>query len=203
MTALSPKALYTVGHSNQGFQDLLCLLKKHDITAIADVRSHPFSKMNPQFNREVIAKDLRTQGIAYVFLGKELGARSEDPACYENGKVQYSLLAKTGLFRVGVKRVLKGMEKYRVALMCAENEPIVCHRAILVARQISLLGVDIDHIHAGGELESQEALSRRLLEELKMDGPSMLYSKKELMEEAYWKQGTKLAYVRDVPFATV
>ena len=203
MSTLSQKVLYTVGHSNQSFEDLLCLLKKHDITAIADVRSHPFSKMNPQFNREVIAKSLRKQGIAYVFLGKELGARSEDPACYENGKVQYSLLAKTGLFRVGVKRVLKGMEKYRVALMCAEKEPIVCHRAILVARQISLLDVDIRHIHAGGELESQEALSERLLEELKMDGPNVLYSKRELMEEAFWKQGSKLAYERDVPFETV
>ena len=203
MSTLSQKVLYTVGHSNQSFEDLLCLLKKHDITAIADVRSHPFSKMNPQFNREVIAKSLRKQGIAYVFLGKELGARSEDPACYENGKVQYSLLAKTGLFRVGVKRVLKGMEKYRVALMCAEKEPIVCHRAILVARQISLLDVDIRHIHAGGEMESQEALSERLLEELKMDGPNVLYSKRELMEEAFWKQGSKLAYERDVPFETV
>jgi uncharacterized protein (DUF488 family) len=203
VSTLSQKVLYTVGHSNQSFEDLLCLLKKHDITAIADVRSHPFSKMNPQFNREVIAKSLRKQGIAYVFLGKELGARSEDPACYENGKVQYSLLAKTGLFRVGVKRVLKGMEKYRVALMCAEKEPIVCHRAILVARQISLLDVDIRHIHAGGEMESQEALSERLLEELKMDGPNVLYSKRELMEEAFWKQGSKLAYERDVPFETV
>lgn len=82
--------LYTVGHSNQSLEEFLSLLQKHAITAVADVRSYPYSKMNPQFNRETLSKELKECGIAYVFLGKQLGARSEDPSCYVEGKVQFA-----------------------------------------------------------------------------------------------------------------
>ena len=103
-----------------------------------------------QFNRETLKQHLRRAGIAYVFLGKELGARSEDPSCYVNGKVQYELPAETDLFRQGVDRVRIGMHKYRLVLMCAEKDPLDCHRTILVARHVFALGLNQCSAHSRG-----------------------------------------------------
>src|ERR1700744_5902469 len=101
--------IYTIGHSNHPIERFLALLQQHAITAIADVRSLPYSRRNPQFNSKALTVSLDALGISYVSLGKELGARSEDPACYdEDGRVQYRLLAQTPLFNQGIDRVLSG-----------------------------------------------------------------------------------------------
>ncbi len=124
--------IYTIGHSTHPSEKFIELLKRHEITAVCDVRSSPYSQFTPQFNRETIQSELKKHGIAYVYLGKELGPRSDDPGCYENGKVQYDRLAKTDLFHEGIRRAKEGMKSYRIALMCAEKDPIMCHRTILV-----------------------------------------------------------------------
>src|SRR5713101_7111495 len=95
----------TIGHSThtiEKFADVLC---HNRVTAVADVRSVPYSRFQPQFNRESLSRALKEHGIAYVFLGKELGARSEDKTCYENGRVQYRRLSQTRAFRSGLERV--------------------------------------------------------------------------------------------------
>ena len=102
------KDVLTVGHSTHPLAVFLDLLRQHGVTALADVRSSPYSRMNPQYNRESLAAALKDEGIKYVFLGKELGARSDDPACYQNGRVQYQRLAQTSLFKSGIERVLQG-----------------------------------------------------------------------------------------------
>src|SRR5579863_6587355 len=135
--------VFTVGHSTHSPERLLELLRQHGITAVGDVRSKPYSRFNPQFNREVIEKTLADHGIVYRFLGEELGARSEDPACYEGGKVQYERLAKTDVFQRGIERVRNGMKACRMVLMCAEKEPLECHRTILVSRQLVVLGIAV------------------------------------------------------------
>ena len=123
--------VFTIGHSTHPQERFIGLLLKHGITAVCDVRSKPYSRMNPQFNREDLEEALLAQGIAYRFLGKELGARSDDPDCYVGGKVQYDRLAGTELFKQGLKRVIRGLkEDFRIALMCAEKEPLECHRTI-------------------------------------------------------------------------
>ena len=145
--------LYTFGHSTHEIETFTELLSIHSVTAICDVRSQPFSKFNPQFNKEVIQAELKKKEIAYVFLGKELGPRSEDPACYSEGKVQYSRIAETALFQQGLKRIIKGMETYRIALMCAEKDPVMCHRTILVCRHLRDQGIKIKHILENGGLQ--------------------------------------------------
>ncbi len=132
----SEKAIYTIGHSNGTSERLIDLLTQHGITAVADVRSHPYSRFNPQFNREEMADAFRNAGLAYVFLGQELGARSTDPACYRDGRAQYSLMMKTPLFERGIERLLAGMASFRVAILCAEKEPLACHRTILISRYL-------------------------------------------------------------------
>src|SRR6266566_3737921 len=106
----------TIGHSTHSLEAFLTLLQKNKVTALADVRSTPHSRSNPQFSRETLARALVTRRIKYVFLGQELGGRPDDPPCYENGRVQYGGLARTDLFHRGVDRVLRGASNYKVAL---------------------------------------------------------------------------------------
>lgn len=186
--------IYTVGHSTHSVERLIALLYQYGITALCDVRSMPYSRMNPQFNKEALKNALHKNGIAYVFLGKELGARSEDPSCYERGKVQYDRLAQSPPFQQGLTRVLDGMKKYRITLLCAEKDPLECHRTILVARQLKNFEVEIHHILADGQLESDEEALNRLMRQLKLPENDMFRTRGELIDEAYRAQGERIAY---------
>lgn len=186
--------VFTVGHSTHSIEDFIKLLKRNSVEAIADVRSKPYSRHNPQFNRETLNKDLRENGIAYVFLGAELGARSEDPGCYKNGKVQYDLLAQTPLFKQGLERVKSGAERMRIALMCAEKDPLQCHRTILVSRHLEAQGVEVHHILANGQIELHAEAVRRLKNELGIPDQDLFRSSEELEADAYRKQGERIAY---------
>lgn len=186
--------IFTIGHSTHSIDMFMGLLKMHDILAVCDVRSSPYSRFNPQFNREALRDSLRDQGTSYVFLGKELGARSKDPSCYQNGKVQYDLLANTDLFRRGLDRILSGSETFRVALMCAEKDPLHCHRMILVARHIVAQGVSVNHILSDGTIETHEKSVERLLNSLKISSADLFRSKEEIVCDAYRIQGDAIAY---------
>src|ERR1700761_2666928 len=101
--------IYTIGHSNHSIEQFVALLKRHEITALADVRSTPYSRFNPQFRRESLQTSLAGVGIQYVFLGEELGARSRDPEVYDlDGRVSYLKLAATALFKKGIERLKNG-----------------------------------------------------------------------------------------------
>jgi uncharacterized protein (DUF488 family) len=189
-----PQTVFTIGHSTHTLERLIALLRLHEITAVGDVRSRPYSRTNPQFNRESLKDRLRTVGITYVFLGKELGARSEDSSCYENGRVQYGRVALTELFRQGLDRVQEGMKKYCLALMCAEKEPLECHRTILVARHLSARGIDVQHILASGRLESQTEILDRLMRQLNLPESDMFRSREDVQSDAYRIQESRIAY---------
>ncbi|HET6401945.1 MAG TPA: DUF488 domain-containing protein [Candidatus Kapabacteria bacterium] len=191
---LHNNTVFTIGHSTHPIDKFLQLLSQHRIQAIADARSVPYSKYQPQFGKEVLAKALKTRGIDYVFLGKELGARSDDPSCYVEGRVQYRKLAETSSFRSGLDRVIRGSRNQRIAIMCTEGEPLECHRTLLVSRELTPLGVTIVHIHSDGHLESHHDILERLLSELKMQD-DFFCTHDELIERAYAKQESAIAYV--------
>lgn len=186
--------LYTIGHSNHSTEKFIELLLKHEITAVCDVRSQPYSKFNPQFNRENIQKELKQSNIAYVFLGRELGPRSDDPACYIDGKVQYHLLAATDLFQQGLKRLLKGILSHRIAMMCAEKDPVMCHRMILVCRYLRKEVANINHIMEDGTLELIRDSEIRLLRLLKIPQLQLFDSTEDLIIKAYNIQAERIAY---------
>ncbi len=187
--------ILTIGHSNHSTEFFQELLARHCVTAVADVRSSPFSRFSPQFNREQISETLGTSGISYVFLGRELGGRSEDRSCYERGRVCYDLLARTNSFHRGLDRVQRGARRFRIALMCTEKDPIDCHRAILVCRHLADRGIDICHILSDGALESHEELIDRLLHELDLSEPDLIHgSREDRIAEAYSRRGRQIAY---------
>lgn len=189
----NPNAIYTVGHSAHELPDFTNLLARHNVKAVADVRSAPYSRRHPQFNRETLKEVLKTNGIAYVFLGKELGARSDDPECYANGRLQFRELGKTALFRSGIKRVLDGSERMSIALMCAEKDPLDCHRTILVARELVGQGKEVSHILADGTLETHQAAMNRLCKKLGI-GEDLLRPPEEIEDDAYSAQEERIAY---------
>ena len=186
--------VFTIGHSTHTQERFVALLRQHRITAVCDVRSAPYSRVNPQFNREGLKEALNLVGIAYVFLGKELGARSNDLTCYVHGKVQYDRLASTGLFQDGLERVREGAKQYTVALMCAEKEPLDCHRTILVARHLATLGFAIQHIHTDGSLEAHSDALNRLMRMLKLPPQDMFRSQEDIVSDAYRRQAERIAY---------
>jgi len=155
--------LFTVGHSNHSLDDFIALLKQHGISAIADVRSSPYSRYVPQFNKAALQAALAKERISYTFLGRELGARPKNPDCYIEGKALYERIAATELFHEGIGRVLQGVRNYRIALMCAEKDPLTCHRAVLVCQHLREVNLDIQHILKDGELESHDSLEERML----------------------------------------
>ena len=191
--------VYTIGHSTHSIETFIELLKSHDVTALADVRSRPYSRMNPQFNREPLKEALRNAQIQYVFLGKELGARSDDKSCYRSGQVQYDLLAQTELFRHGIDRVTKGARTHRVTLMCAEKEPLECHRTILVARKLCEKGLTIKHILSNGCLEDHADAIERMIAMQKVGGVDMFRDREAVVRDAYARQGNAIAYREESP----
>jgi len=201
--------LFTIGHSNLSIEAFILLLQKHGITAVADVRSQPFSRYLPHFNQSEIKASLSAAGIQYVFLGKELGARPEDLSCYDiSGKALYQRIAATPLFSEGIQRLVKGAAHYKISLMCAEKDPITCHRTILVCHKLKDFNVQINHILSDGNLESHQDLEARLLNKFnkgKTNNEPIQLSLFELppnlkneivdLESAYYRHGLEIAYV--------
>lgn len=186
---------FTIGHSTHSIDELIGLLEQHGVNAVCDVRSSPYSQFNPQFNRESLQKELKARGIAYAFLGAELGARVEDPTCYIDGKLQFDRVAATDRFKQGLDRLRRGIRKFRVSLLCAEKDPIMCHRMILICRQMRGDDVTIQHILEDGTLERNEETERRMMNFLKIEETNLFMSYEELVQMAYERQGRRITRV--------
>lgn len=196
-----PMRVLTIGHSTHALEAFIALLQRHDVTAVADVRSAPYSRFNPQFNREPLAEALQEEGIGYVYLGDALGGRSDDPACYEDGRIRYDRVAATESFQRGLARVVDGATRHRIALLCAEKEPLDCHRTLLVARALDEQRVDVAHIHADGRLEPHAEAMDRLLDILKLPRGDLYQTREELIATATARREGRVAYVEDKPVA--
>ncbi|USA02173.1 DUF488 domain-containing protein [Streptomyces lydicamycinicus] len=135
--------------------------------------------------------------IKYAFLGKELGARTKDATCYVDGQVQYSRLARTPDFVSGINRLLKGAQNERIAIMCTEQEPLECHRCVLVARALEERGITIDHIHGDGHIESHAMAMQRLMASFGLDQDELFRTPAERLQEALSRQEDRIAYVNE------
>jgi len=194
---VSAVEVFTIGHSNHSFERFGELLRLHNVAAVGDVRSAPYSRSHPDFNREFLKTKLAEAGVAYEFLGRELGARPEGAQFYQQGRVQYRVLAQSPLFRAGLDRVLKGAQTQRLALLCAEKEPLECHRTLLVARELVSLGASVVHIHADDSLETYADGMKRLLKMLGLPEEDLFRSREEMIADACAMQEERIAYVNE------
>lgn len=183
LSSVSP-ALLTIGHSNHPIDRFLDLLTRHGVTALGDVRSFPRSRFNPQFNRERLEGSLKDRGIGYVHLGDALGGMRGD----------FGAIAAQPSFAAGLERVREGARRHRIALMCAEKDPLDCHRFVLVCRHLRH-DLQITHILGDGTLIEQDGLENRLLEATGLGGPQgglLPEDRASLVERAYEARGAAM-----------
>ena len=163
-----PPTIYTVGYSTHEWETFLALLNQAGITAVADVRSHPNARLE-QYRRENLSPALQREGIEYVFLGDELGARRSEAECYVDEKVDYELVAKVPAFLQGIDRLAEGAKQFRIAMLCAEKEPLDCHRGLLIARHLTELGWQVIHLLPNGTQETHKDTEQRMIEMVGID----------------------------------
>ena len=160
VTSSDALTLYTIGHSDHTLEALIELLHGAGITALADVRSRPYSRWAPQANRETLARALEKAGISYVFLGDVLGGRPEDPALYPSGEADgrpdYARLAAAPAFQAGLEQLIA--RSGVVVVMCSEGDYHHCHRAALITPELLARGVRVIHILPTGEMEEARQL---------------------------------------------
>lgn len=185
--------LFSVGHSDLSSEFFVRMLRDAGITAVADVRSTPYSSRNPQFNREFLQNSLKFEGISYVFLGNELGARRDELECYQEGRAKYELISKSTLFLSGLERIRSGLKTHKIAMMCSEKDPLTCHRTILICRQLRN-EFQIKHILGDGLIEEHSELENRLLKLVGVQKEDMFHSFDDLVARAYQKQAEKIEY---------
>ena len=198
-------SLFTIGHTNHTHENFIKLLKMHSINYVLDVRRTPYSKFTDQFNKEVIGNVLKSNGINYYYMGKSFGARQEDKALYTpEGYLDFEKTRESEQFKTGLKSVIKGLnEGNNIALMCTEKDPFDCHRTIMVSRGFELEGIEVQHIHEDGHLESQEEINDRLIHNLEKKNkvdicqPSFFEPQKsyeEWLVEAYRLRNKEIGY---------
>jgi uncharacterized protein (DUF488 family) len=184
----------TIGHSTLPYERFLDLLRQAAVTAVADVRSSPYSRQFPQYNKENISAELRADRISYVFLGRELGGRPTERQFYCDGVADYELMSKNPEFKVGLDRVVEGAKKYRIALMCSERDPLECHRCLLVGRALAERGVQVKHILGDGSIITHSAIEESLLERFRQSAEDLFAPRTERLAMAYRQQGRNVAY---------
>jgi uncharacterized protein (DUF488 family) len=188
-----------VGHSNLEFSQFVRLLADFHVELLVDVRSRPQSGRFPQFSQPAFEKLLEGEGIPYLFLGEELGGRPDDPDVYlPEGRVNYRARRKSYAFRSGLERVLRELGSRTLALMCAEEDPLECHRFLMICPELVASGVQPVHIRRGSQIEPQDAAETRLLESTGFGdvATNTLFpaARAEALEKAYDLQAARFAF---------
>ena len=149
-------AIYTIGYGNRIIEDFINLLHRNKIDYLIDIRTNPFSRFNPNFRRKSLELHLINNEIRYLFFGSELGGKPKDQSCYTNEKVDYEKIKVKPFFKSGIDELLKLVESGNtVALMCAEQSPVHCHRKLLVGEHLESLGYSVIHIDKYGAIFNQ------------------------------------------------
>lgn len=182
--------IFTVGYSNLDQDAFSAILGMHSIQTLIDIRSTPFSQRHPEYNRSNLAAFIESRGMKYLFAGDNLGGRPIDDSQYdEEGVVDYYLIRKTPNFQKGLAMLLETESKWNTAIMCAEEDPLHCHRGLMIAPELRETGVPLSHIRKGGQIESSREMETRAMKEAKLlkiaQAPTLFQdSETELFEQS-------------------
>jgi uncharacterized protein (DUF488 family) len=166
----------TIGHSNHPIERFIDLLKAGDVKLLVDVRSMPYSRRFPQFGRERLSKTLNEAGIAYVWEGEALGGMPGQGGGYNE-------LATRLAFKQALDRVIERGRSTPLCLMCAEKEPLDCHRTVLVSRRLAERGQTIEHLLADGTMRPHRDIEEKLL--AKAAGGDLFEDRDQVLARAY------------------
>lgn len=196
--------IFTIGHSNYTLEKFIHMLKYYNINCVVDIRGTPYSKYNVQYNKETINITLRNLGITYIYMGIEFAAQRGDKHLYNSeGYADFERVIYDKDFLRGIDRLKKGLEKkFNIAIMGARQEPINCHRCILVGRYLRDNGFKVKHILDDLTLGTQEEMEENLLNKYYNDRNQITIdallgnelSKEEMINEGYRKSNKEIGY---------
>ena len=196
--------IYTIGHSNYTIEKLIDMLKKYNINCVVDIRGTPYSKYNVQFDKEIIRYTLTKAGFIYIYMAKEFAAKRDNKESYnKEGYSDFEKVIYEDDFKNGIERLKNGCEKgYRIALLGAMQDPIRCHRSILVGRALVENGFNVKHILDDYSIVYQTDIEKSLLEKYFEDRNQMTIdyilgtnkSEKEMIEESYRLANKEIGY---------
>jgi len=196
--------IYTLGHSNYSLERLIDMLKHFDINCVVDIRGTPYSKYNVHFDKETIKYSLTKAGFTYIYMAEEFAAKRINKISYNSeGYSDFEKVVQEEAFKRGVERLKNGINKgYRIVLLGAMQDPIRCHRSILVGRELEKLGFNVMHILDDYSIKDQKYIDERVLDKYFPDrnqitidallGNSM--SEKEMINEGYRKANKEIGY---------
>ena len=155
--------IYSIGHGNKKFEEFLKELSSFNIKYLIDVRTSPYSKYNPQYNRELLKNNLESVNITYVYMGDNLGGLPSDRSCYVEGKVSYELIKDKDFFKEGLVRLINAYEKdINIAVMCSESKPEECHRSKLIGQELLKKNITLQHITEEDKTKDQLTVMNEL-----------------------------------------
>lgn len=196
--------IYTIGHSNYSIEKLINMLKYYNISCVVDIRGTPYSKYNVQFDKEAIRYTLTKAGFIYIYMAKELAAKRLNKQSYnEEGYSDFEKVAKEKDFLDGIERLKNGCNKgYNIVLLGAMQEPIRCHRSILVGKELRKYGFNVKHILDDYSIASQDDIEQMLLDKYFSNRGQMTIddlignslTREEMIEEAYKLANKEIGY---------
>lgn len=186
--------ILSIGHSNLPYEEFAARLFQAGVTALADVRTAPNSRYNPHYNRDGLKAALAADGIAYVFMGKELGGRPQEAVRFTDGVADYEKMARAPSFREGLERLIQGSRTYRIAMMCSERNPLDCHRCLLVGRALKQTGVRVEHILDRATHVTQDDIEAQLMALSHKFNTDMFADDAQLLNDAYRERARRVAY---------
>ena len=177
-------SVYTIGHSNQSWEAFAALLREQRIDVVVDIRSAPYSRYAPQFDHDLLKDKLGECGAKYLFLGKELGGRPNDPSHYDKkGHALYGQMKADRAFEEAIERLERGMAGFRVVLLCGEEDPAHCHRRLLVGRVLAERGHELLHIRGDGRLQKEAEVAAESGKPLVEEQPALFAE----LDEDQWR----------------
>jgi uncharacterized protein (DUF488 family) len=157
------RSFYTIGHSSHSMAHVVGLLQANEIEVLVDTRSYPYSKWVPHFGRESLKEAVEAAGIRYLYMGDVVGGRPKQKEFYdEGGRLVYARVAASAAFLEGIARLERGAERFRVTIMCAEENPNHCHRRLLIGRVLMARGSKLLHIRGTGEVQDDASVAAEL-----------------------------------------
>ncbi len=197
---MSNKTVYTVGHSTHSIEKFVELLQNHKINCVIDVRSTPYSKYNPQYNKELLQKALVQKDVLYAHFGSEFGARYTSKMMLDaEGRVDFDKVRASDGFQQGIIRLEKSLSQgYRVTLMCSEKDPLACHRFSMISYELIRVGINVMHIMEDGNIIQNQDLEKRMLQKYEKHIPKddlfIRVTPEEQLDVAYHLCGQEVAF---------
>lgn len=196
--------IFAIGHSNYPYDKLIEMIKKYGINCVVDIRETPYSKYNTQYNRESLRENLKSSGFTYVYMGHEFGAKRQTKESYnDDGYADFEKVIKEELFLKGIERITKGLQMgYKIVLLGAMQEPIRCHRSIMLGKYLSEKGFDVKYIMHEGYIVNQDYIEEDLLNKYFSDRNQLSIdsllgtdkSREEMIEEGYKLANKEIGY---------